>query len=256
MKKLRSVLIFLSISLNLLAQKTTELRPKPVHSLGLGVGLSHTALKNSSISPLIFSGLGAPLHLTYRRESAKTKHYLQVQYQAQNLKSPFGFSIEEMGGHLIYGYLKKIKSHEKTTFYVGGNLQIQGVQRTMPQGQNNYSLMVLSTLNISGSMNYTLNKHLFEAQISVSTFGYNLWTGNSFNRNMDDGFFKTLPQNAQFQLPPNYLNASLRVSYFLPTASPHWRCRVDYWGNYYGFKERRFSDVLHNQLTTSVVYQF
>ena len=91
MKKSLCTVLFWSLVLTYsIGQATTEIQPsKPIYSLSLGVGLSHTALKTEVISPLIFSGTDIPFQLTYRREGALLKSYIQLQYQSTTLKSPF-----------------------------------------------------------------------------------------------------------------------------------------------------------------------
>ena len=55
MKKLICVLLSWSLVLTpIIAQTTTETQPlKPLHTISMGVGMSHTALKFETVSPLI-----------------------------------------------------------------------------------------------------------------------------------------------------------------------------------------------------------
>lgn len=257
MKKLFYFLILLTQFNKIYGQTTTTIAPtKPFHSVSIGVGISHTAMKNKTVSSLIFSGYGVPFHLTYRRESNVSKQYVQILYQAQSLKSPFGFTSEEVGGHLLYGYLRKVKSYEKAAVYLGGEIQIQGVYRNMPVNPNNDYLTILNSLNLSGSISYKLEKHLLEAQISVAVLGYNMRRGSNFSDDIGNGVTDALLPNAKLETLPKYLNTALRLTYFVPTNAPHFRFRFDYSGNYYGFKQAQYFGVLENQLTTSLTYQF
>jgi hypothetical protein len=257
MKKLFYCLILLLQFNKTDGQNTTVNQPsKHISSISLGVGISHTAFKNKAISPNIFSGTGVPFYLTVRRESAVYKHYFQVMYQTQNLKSPFGLTSEEQGGHLLNGYLRKIKSYPNSTIYLGAEIQISGVYRNMPINPNNDFLTVLNTLSLSSSMDYKLGKQQLEAQINIAVLGYNMRRGNNLSDDIGNGVTDALFPNAKLETIPKYLNTALRLTYFVPTNAPHVRWRFDYWGNYYGFTKQQYFGVLQNQLTTAFTYQF
>lgn len=257
MKKLYFLLILMTIVVKINAQTVSD-NPakKATHSLSLGVGFSSMALKNEAVSPLIFSGVGVPIRLTYRRESATSKQYYELLYQAQNLKSPFGLIVEEQGGHLLYGYLRKLRSYEKAAIYLGGEMHISGVYRNMPVNLNNDFLTILNSINISSSINYKLNKHLFEAQLSLAVLGYNMRRGNNLSDDIGNGVTDALWGNARFETLPKYLNTAFRLTYFVPTNAQHFRWQFNYWGNYYGFTQQQYFGVLQHQLTTSFTYQF
>jgi hypothetical protein len=257
MKKLFYLLILSAQFNDMSGQTTTTIAPtRPIHSISLGIGISHTVMKNETLSPLIFSGTDVPFHLTYRRESAVSKQYIQFLYQAQNLKSPFGLTSEEQGGHLLYGYLRKLKSYEKAAIYLGGEMHINGVYRNMPVNPNNDFLTILNSLNISGSMDYQLGKHHLEAQINLTVLGYNMRRGNNLSDDIGNGVTDALWANTRFETLPKYVNTALRLTYFVPTNAKHIRWRFDYLGNYYGFTQQQYFGVLQNQLTTSFTYQF
>lgn len=257
MKNLLYFLILLTQTDKIWGQTPTINAPaKPIHSLSVGIGLSHTAMKNKAISPLIFSGIGLPISLTYRRQSAVSKQYAQILYQSQNLKSPFDLTSEELGGHLLYGYLRKVKTYQNGAFYLGGELQINGVYRNMPVNLNNDFLTVLNFLSVSGSMDYKLGKHLLSAQISLAVLGYNMRRGNNLSDDIGNGVTDALWANAKLETLPKFVNTALRLTYFVPTTAKHVRWRFDYLGNYYGFTQQQYFGVLNNQLTASFTYQF
>lgn len=263
MKKLLFLLVLVLPNIKIFGQAVAEntrlnVATKPVHALSLSVGLSHTALKTEVISPLIFSGTGVPLSLTYRRESAKSKQYVQLQYQSPTLKSPFDFRMTALDVFLGYGYLRKVKSFPKMNLYVGGELQIMGSFRQMPQaGSNNTQAVMLNGLNLSSLLAYSLGAHLLEAQISVAALSYNLRTKDNFKIGaFEENFSQFVDFGAYLETVPNYLNTSLRLSYIPPLKSKHWRWRVDYWGNFQRFQQRQYMGVLQNQISTSLTYQF
>ncbi len=257
MKKLFYCIILLAQFNKTYTQNTTQnVSSKSIHTISLGIGFSHTAMKNETLSPLIFSGNGVPMHLTYRRESSVSKQYFQVLYQAQNLKSPFGLTSEEQGGHLLYGYLRKVKTYDKTAIYLGGEMLIGGVYRNMPVNPNNDALTILNTLNISSSVDYKLGKHLLSGQLSLAVLGYNMRRGSNLSDDIGNGVTDALWANAKLETLPKYLNAALRLTYFVPTNAKHFRWQFDYLGNYYGFQQAQYFGVLTHQFTTSFTYQF
>jgi hypothetical protein len=257
MKKFFYFLILLLQFNKMSGQNTTkDALSKSIKSLSLGIGISQTALKNKAISPLIFSGTGVPFYLTFRRESAVYKSYFQFSYQAQKLKSPFGLTSEEQGGHLLDCYLRKVKSYKNAAIYLGGEIQISGVYRNMPINPNNDFLTVLNSLSLSGSMDYQLGKHHLEAQVNFAVLGYNMRRGNNLSDDIGNGVTDALFPNAKLETVPKYLNTALRLTYLVPTNAKHVRWRFDYLGNYYGFTKQQYFGVLQNQLTTSFTYQF
>jgi hypothetical protein len=267
MKKLLFLLVWALPNVKILGQTVAENAPaipttKPVHALGLSVGLSHTALKTEVISPLVFSGTGVPLSLTYRREGAKSKQYVQLQYQSPTLNSPFDFRMTVLDVFLGYGYLRKIKSfpkmNPKMNLYVGGEVQIMGSFRQMPQvGSNNTQAVMLNGLHLSSLLDYSLGEHRLEAHLSVAALSYNLRTKDNFKIGaFEENFSQLVAFGAYVETLPNYLNTSLRLSYIPPLKSKHWRWRVDYWGNFQRFQQRQYMGVLQNQISTSLTYQF
>jgi hypothetical protein len=257
MKKLFYFLILLAQFNKISGQNTTnDALSKPIKSLSLGIGISQTAMKNKTLSPLIFSGTGVPFYLTFRQERAGFKTYLQFSYQAQKLKSPFGLTSEEQGGHILNGYLRKIKAYEKSAIYLGAEIQISGVYRNMPVNLNNDFLTVLNSLNLSGLMDYKLRKHHLEAQINLAVLGYNTRRGNNLSDDIGNGVTDALWANARFETLPKYVNAALRLTYFVPSNAQHVRWQFDYLSNYYGFTQQQYFGVLQHQLTTSFTYQF
>ena len=257
MKKSLCFPIFLLFSFKIMGQTLPVLASsKAVYSVGLGIGLGYTALKNETISPLIFTGFGAPISLTYRRESAISRQFLQLQYQAQTIQSPFDLPIEEVGGHLIFSYLRRIKSSAKSRFFWGAELRLEGVDRQMPKSLNSAFTVSLNSLNVNGLWDFSMGKNQFESEISVAVLGYNLRSGSNLSGVFDVSFFDYLKSNARFETLPKYLNATLRIAYFVPTNAKHFLWRVDYSGNYLGFKQRQYFGVLRNQISTSLTYQF
>ena len=259
MKNALCTLLFWHLVLTqLMGQTTAELPPsKPVHSLSLGVGLSHTALKTEVISPLIFSGTGIPLSLTYRRENAVLKSYFQLQYQTPTLNSPFDFRMNALDAFLTNGVLRKVKSFNKMNLYVGCEIQLMGSFRQMPKVVNNDQVIMLMGLNLSSILQYSLGKHLLEAQASIAVLGYNYRAKDNLKIGaFEKTFSEFLRSEAYFETLPKYLNTSLRLSYVPPLKSQHFRWRVDYWGNFQRFNQRQYMGVLQNQITTFLTYQF
>lgn len=263
MKKLLFLLILTLPNVKILGQTAAENAPaiastKSIRTLSLSVGLSHTALKTEVISPLIFSGTGTPLSLTYRRESARFKQCVQLQYQSPTLKSPFDFRMTALDVFLGYGYLRKVKSFSKMNLYVGGEVQVMGSFRQMPQvGGNNTQAVVLNGLNLSSLLDYSLGAHLLEAQVSVAALSYNLRTKDNLKIGAsEENFSQLIAFGAYLETLPNYLNTSLLLSYVPPLKLKHLRWRVDYWGNFQRFQQRQYMGVLQNQISTSLTYQF
>jgi hypothetical protein len=260
MKKSLCIIFLWSLVLTqIMGQATAEMPlSKPVHSLSLGVGLSHTALKTEVISPLIFSGTGFPFSLAYRRESVKSKQYAQLLYQSPTLHSPFDLRMNALDAFLLYGYLRKVKSFNKMNLFVGGEVQVMGSFRQMPQvGGNNDQGIMLNGLNLSSILTYSLNAHTFEAQVSIAALSYNLRTkDNNKIGAFEQSFSELVRFGAYVETLPNYLNTSLRMSYIPPLKSKHFRWRLDYWGNFQRFKQRQYMGVLQNQISTSLTYQF
>jgi hypothetical protein len=259
MKKSLCIIFLWSFGLTqIMGQATTEMPAKPTHSISLGVGFSHTAMKITTISPLILKGVGVPLHLTYRRENTVSKHFVQLLFRQQTSKSPFGFDFTEQGGHLIYGYLRKVKSGDKLGVYLGGELQIQGVNGLTKKGYNSEVFLVLNGLNISSLVDYRLGKHFFEAQIALTALAYNRRPdtnlGRNFGKTAEDGV--GLFTDARFEYPPQYLNTSLRLSYLPVLTAKHLQWRLDYWGSFYRFNPQQKYAVLQHQLMTSLTYKF
>jgi hypothetical protein len=257
MKKVFYFLILLVQFNKISGQTATTITPsKATHALGLSVGLSHTALKLETVSPYIFTGFATPLQLSYRRENTVSRQSVEVAYQGQTLKSPLGFKIVELGGHLSYSYLRKVKNFNKMNLFLGGELRFSGANRSMPQGLNNTSNVILSSLNVSSLANYAIGKHQFDAQLSLAVLGYNLRPYDNFKGNFTDSFFDNLATNARWETPPQYVNTFWRLGYLVPTTARHFGWRFDYLGNYCGFQQRQFLGTLTHQLTTSFVYQF
>jgi hypothetical protein len=255
MKKPLCILTFLLLFFSKINSQTEV--PKRVYSLSLGVGLSHIALKTEVISPLIFSGTGIPFLLTYRRESAVLKHYIQLQYQATTLNSPFDFRMNTIDAFLTNGVLRKVKSFSKMNLYVGAEIQIMGSFRQMSQVINNDQVTMLMGLNLSSILEYSLGKHTLEAQVSIAALGYNYRAKDNFKIGaFEKSFSEFLRSESYFETLPNYLNASLRLSYIPPLNSKHFRWRLDYWGNLQRFNQRQYMGVLQNQILTSLTYQF
>jgi hypothetical protein len=258
MKKLLCILLFWSLVLTpIIGQTTTETQPsKPLHTISMGVGLSRTALKLETVSPLIFSGIGVPFQLTYRREKPFSRQMIQLAFQSQTLKSPFGFKLVEVGGHLSYSYLRRVKSFSTTHVYFGGELGVSGRDRTMPQGMNNASSTLINALKLVSLADFRQGKHRFETQLSLAVLGYNQRPNNNFSGDSYGEFFKDFKSNARLEVPPQYLDVSLGVAYFVPTTAKHFSWRFDYWGNYSGFQQRQYLGVLTHQFMTSITYQF
>jgi hypothetical protein len=257
MKKLFFLLILLPQILKISGQnQATDVSPKAVHALSLSVGLSHTDLKFETVSPYVFSGVATPLQLTYRRNNAVSKQSIELGYQGQTLKSPFGFKVVELGGHLSYSYLRRVKNFNKLNLFLGGALHFSGANRTMPQGLNNSSTVVLSSLNVSSLADYAVGKQRFDAQLTLAVLGYNQHPNNNLKGNFTEGFLDSYTTNARLETPPQYLNVFWRLGYLVPTISRHFSWRFDYLGNYCGFQQRQFLGTLTHQLTTSFTYQF
>jgi hypothetical protein len=259
MKKILLILLFLSNGFaSAWCQSVVETVPsKPLYSLSLGIGLSHIGLKTEVISPLIFSGTGTSFHFTYRRESAVLKHYIQLQYQAPTLNSPFDFRMNSLDAFLTNGVLRKVKSFDKTNLFVGGEVQIMGSFRQMPQVINNDQVTLLMGLNLSSILEYSLGKHTIEVQASIAVLGYNYRAKDNFKIGaFEKSLSEFLRSESYFETLPNYLNASLRLSYIPPLNSKHFRWRIDYWGNFQRFNQRQYMGVLQNQISASLTYQF
>jgi hypothetical protein len=257
MKNALCTLLFWSLVLTqIMGQATAEMPSKPVHSLSLGVGLTQIALKNETVSPLIFKGFGVPFSLTYRREKEASKHYFQLFYQSLSPTSSNNFTLNHESGGVIYGYLKRMKSWEKTHLFVGGEIQLQGFQRDYSPASNTTHMMLLNGFNVTGLMDYGLKNHKFQAQITLTGLGFNIRPKRNLYDNVVDSRFKTFVASGIFESIPNYLNASLRLSYLPPTVSKHIRWRFDYWGNFHRFKKPQYLGSLQNQVTTSLTYQF
>jgi hypothetical protein len=259
MKKILLILLFLSNGFaSAWCQSLIETMPsKPVHSLSLGVGLSHTGLKNETVSSLIFSTVGLPMHLTYRRESTVSRQYAQLQFLSQTLESPFKFMMEDVGGHLSYGYLRRIKSSTSMNIFLGGECQVQGAGRRMLNNINVPRLITLfNSLHLAGMMDYSIGKHKFEGQLNVALLGYNLRAGNNLSDAFVSDLFDALGTRGKFETLPNYLNLAWRLSYIPFVSTRHIQWRVDYWGNFHRFNKGQYLGVLHNQLTTSLTYKF
>jgi hypothetical protein len=259
MKKILLILLFLSNGFaSAWCQSAVEtVHSKPLHSLSLGVGLSHTALKIEMISPLIFSGTAIPFHLTYRRESIASKQYVQMLYQSPTLNSPFNFRMNTLDAFLLYGYLRKVKSFGKMNLYVGGELQIMGSFRSMPQVINNNQVTLLNGLNISSILDYSIGKHTIEAQLSIAAVGYNIRAKDNVKIGaFEETFSEFIGSESHLETIPNYLNTSLRLSYIPPLNSNHFRWRLDYWGNFQRYNQRQYMGVLQNQISVSLTYQF
>jgi hypothetical protein len=259
MKKI--LLIFLLLSNDFgsaWCQPVVETVPsKPLHSLSLGVGLSHTALKMEVISPLIFSGTAIPFYFIYRRESMASKQYVQVLYQSPTLNSPFNFRMNALDAFLLYGYLRKVKSFAKMNLYIGGELQIMGSFRSMPQVINNNQVTLLNGLNISSILDYSIGKHTIEAQLSIAVLGYNIRAKDNVKIGaFEETFSEFIGSESHLETIPNYLNTSLRLSYIPPLNSKHLRWRLDYWGNFQRYNQRQYMGVLQNQISASLTYQF
>lgn len=252
------VLLVFGCSLTSLIGQTTTEKPtlKPLHAMSMGVGVSHTALKLETVSPLIFSGIGIPLQLTYRREKPVSRQTIQLSFQSQTLKSPFGFQLVEVGGHLSYSYVRRVKSFSTTNVYLGGEFAISGRDRTMPQGLNNASTTLINALKLVGLADFRQVKHRFETQLSLAVLGYNQRPNNNFSGDSYGSFFKDFKSNARLEVPPQYMDVSFGVAYFVPTTAKHFSWRFDYWGNYSGFQQRQYLGVLTHQLMTSITYQF
>jgi hypothetical protein len=258
MKKILLILLFLSNGFaSAWCQSVVDSVPsKPVHSLSLGLVVSHTALKDETVSPLIFSGIRFPLNLTYRRESVVSKQYFQLYYQSVGLTTTTNFNLNQESGGLVYGYLRRLKSWKKTNLFVGAEIQLQGFKRDYIPASNSASMVLLNAFNLTGLVDYLLEKHKFEAQITLTAIGYNIRPMSNFFDNIADSRFKTFLDSGKFESIPDYLNASFGFSYQPPTTSKHIRWRFDYWGNFYQFKQQQYFGVLQNQLTTSFTYQF
>ncbi len=258
MKYLLCALLFWSLVLTpIMGQTATENAPvKRANSLSLGVGFSHTALKFETVSPYIFTGVGVPFQLTYRRNSAVSKQSIELGYQSQTLKSPFGFKVVELGGQLSYSYLRRVKNSNKMNVFVGGSVRVSGVNRTMPQGLNNASTVVLSALHVSSLADYAVGKHRFEGQLSLAVLGYNLRPYNNLKGDFTETLWGNFTTNSRLETPPQYLDVFWRLGYFVPTNSKHFHWRFDYLGNYCGFQQRQFLGTLTHQFSTSFTYQF
>jgi hypothetical protein len=258
MKKSLCIIILWSLVLTqIMGQATTEMPSKPTHSISLGMGLSRTALKMEVISPLIFSGSGMPFHLTYRRESTVSKQYIQLLYQSPTLKSPFDFKMQALDAFFTYGYLRKVKSFSKANLSVGGELQMMGSLRTMPQVINNDQVTMLNSLNITSTVDYAIGKHGFEAQLSIAALGYNIRTKDNFKIGaFEKSFSAFINSESHFETLPKYLNTAFRLSYVPQSNAKHLRWRVDYWGNFQRYNQRQYLGILQNQITTSLTYQF
>jgi hypothetical protein len=259
MKKILRILLFLSNGFaSAWCQSVVETVPsKPLNSLSFGTGFSHTALKMEVISPLIFSGTAIPFHLTYRRESMASKQYVQLQYQSPSLNSPFNFQMNALDAFLMYGYLRKVKSFGKMNLYVGGELQIMGSFRSMPQVINNNQVTTLNGLNISSILDYSIGQHIIEAQLSIAALGYNIRAKDNVKIGAyEETFSEFIGSESHLETLPNYLNTSLRLSYIPSSNSKHFRWRLDYWGNFQRFNQRQYMGVLQNQISTSLTYQF
>jgi hypothetical protein len=257
MKKLFYFLILLAQFNKMSGQNTTEnARPKPINALSLSVEISHTALKFETVSPFIFSGIATPLQLSYRRENTVSKQSVELGYQSQTLKSPFGYRVVELGGHLFYSYLRKIENYNKSNIFVGGQLYLSGANRTMPEGLNNESTVIMSSLNVSSLADYAVGKHRFEAQLSLAILGYNLRPDNNIKGNFTEGLADNFIANGRLETLPRYTNVFWRLGYLVPTNARHFHWRFDYLGNYCGFQQRQYLGTLTHQFSTSLTYQF
>lgn len=258
MKKLLYCFILLSQSGEILGQNvsTIDAPSQPAHSLSLSVGVSRTSLKFETVSSNIFKGTAAPLQLTYRRNSGVSRQSIELSYQSQTLKTSFGFKIVELGGHLSYGYLRKVKNFDKMNVFVGGSVRFSGANRKMPQGSNSESTVISSALNVSSLAEYAIGKHRFEGQLSLAVLGYNLRPYNNLNRNSEETFWDNFSMNARLETIPQYFDVFWRLGYFVPTTSRHFQWRFDYLSNYCGFQQRQYLGTLTHQLTTSFTYQF
>lgn len=253
MKKLFFVLVLLSSEINVKAQASAN---KNRLSLSVGVGLNYTALKNEIISPLIFSNVGVPVQLTLRGEGSSSKNYVQIFFQSQTLTSPFNRPIEEIGGHYLYGHLRKVKTWKNARFWVGGELQTQVVNRNMPTSINSNFLVFLNTLNLTGQLEYELERHRFEGQITLTALGYNIRPSNNFNVRATEGTFISFLGSGELETLPKYVSGSLRLSYLPPSTAKHFRWQIDYVGAYSGFNDLRYFGVLQHQLISNLTYQF
>jgi hypothetical protein len=257
MKKLYFLILLMTIVIKINAQTASDNPPKKAtFNLSLGVGFSSMSLKNETVSPLIFSGTGALFHLTGRRDGALWKSYFQLLYQRPTLKSPFETPIEMVGGHLLQGYLRQIKKGENLRFFVGSEVQFQGVAYEMPTSLNSNFRTFLSSLNLTGQMEYTLKKHRIEAQIGLTALGFNARPDNNFSVRASDDTFISWAASGKLETLPNYLNSTWRLSFYPLSISKRFGWRLDYVGNYYGFKQQQFFGVVQHQVSTSLNYQF
>jgi hypothetical protein len=262
MKKLLYLLILLSQGSKIQGQIMSQTTPvKRTNALSLGAGISFNRLKNETSSPLIFSGVGIPIHLTYGRESAVSKQQIQLLYQSSTLKSPFDFELDEQGGHLMYGYLRKVKSFNKMTLLLGGEVHTQGAFWDAPKEGNNTSGMLMHLVNLSSELDYTVGQHRIEAQLSIAVLGVSHLRpmnngGKSFGQFSEGNYLTALLRNTQLETLPDYLNTTLRLGYTPILRGQRFQWRVDYCGHFYRFKQRQFFGVLQHQLTTSLSFIF
>jgi Peptidase family S41 len=126
MKKILLILLFLSSGFaSAWCQSVVDTVPsKSVHSLSLGFVVSHTALKDETVSPLIFSGIRFPLNLTLGSRGAWQYTKPVVVLTNQRVFSTV----------LNFVMMMQVQPHVTTLGTITGNGVNGGVTRELPNG--------------------------------------------------------------------------------------------------------------------------
>jgi XisI protein len=260
LKSMKNLLFSLVLTLNFAQTKAQSLPKdslnKVIHNLGVGVGLSHTALQYQTVSPLIFNGLGVPVTINYKQEKPRSKEYIHVLVLNQSLKSPFNNTLDDLGVYLLYGYLRQLRAKGNNRFLLGGEFQFQGNFRQIRNFINTEYGVLLSGLNLTGQWEHRFKNHRIEAQLGIALVGFNRRPGKNFDVRAADRSFFTEYGLGKFETIFDYLNGSLRVSYSPVLKAKHIAWQIDYVGSVYTSKQPQFLGVIQNQLSTSLNFQF
>ena len=231
--------------------------------IGLGFGWSYVAVKTPTTSPFTYKNSSVPFQLFFNNDGAKNRHFVQVFYQASELKDAVGNSLDETRGGLQYSYHRRVSVLKNGLAIYGGGILNGQASIRQGTGVNSEDGNVFVGLDASVLAIYNKNKNKFEGQFATTLLAYTISQeyGLTPPPVVNDAPLKgesdasLAVKLGKWSSVGSFYQFTLRLSYER-SLSKRFSARADYRWNFYKFRNEPVFGSLSNQLIASLVYKF
>ena len=241
-----SKIIFLFLCISLFLVKENNAQKKMYFPAG--VGLTYHSAQDFTVSPLVYRGLGANIHLGFIEEGEKYINRNMFKLSFGYLLNTYqeGTSTLSLKGDYSHIYVRKINNIYQSPgiWYLGGNLLISGVSRTNFHITNvGLGYDISQSLGISNWFRYPINMFnrdmIIDAYINIPFISYIIrpgYTGLFETSHSSDIKLKDFIDNGHFVSFGNYvrLNSSASLTYLIKNGNA---LMLTYEWDYYSFQK-------------------